>query len=53
MNKQEALKIVSEVCANYRGTLQEHTQIQSALHVIRENINGTSKEKENEDGIVS
>lgn len=48
MNKNKALKIVSEVCANYRGTLQEHTQIQAALDVIRENINNTLKEKESD-----
>lgn len=44
MNLKEAMTIVNQVCTNYRGTLQEHQQIQSALQYI----NSKLKESENE-----
>jgi hypothetical protein len=36
MTRDEALKIVTQVCVNYRGTLQEHQAIQTALQVIKD-----------------
>lgn len=36
MNKEKALTIIENVCAAYKGTLQDHQNIQSALQVIKE-----------------
>lgn len=36
MNKNEALKLLTQVCAMYRGTLQEHEALQEALKAVRE-----------------
>lgn len=35
MQKEEAIKIIEQVCAQFRGTLQEHQAIQTALAVIK------------------
>mgnify|MGYP006445230541 CR=1 FL=1 len=34
MEYQQALQIISQVCAEYKGTLQEHQNIQQALSTI-------------------
>jgi hypothetical protein len=34
MKKEEALQIIKNVCAVYRGTLQEHVKIQDAIKII-------------------
>mgnify|MGYP005852631207 CR=1 FL=1 len=34
MEYQQALQIISQVCAEYRGNLQEHQNIQNALSTI-------------------
>ena len=31
---KEALDILKQVCANYRGTLQEHQALQTALQTV-------------------
>jgi hypothetical protein len=36
MDKENAIKIISQICAGYKGTLEEHNIIQGALTVIRE-----------------
>ncbi len=36
MQKDEAIKIIEQVCAAYKGTLQEHQAIQQALMVIKD-----------------
>ena len=36
MTFEQALGIVADVCANYRGTLREHQTIQQAIAVLRE-----------------
>ena len=36
MEKKQALQIIAQVCAVYRGTLQEHQALQTALQVINE-----------------
>lgn len=35
MNTEQALKVISEVCAKYVGTLQEHQIIQQALELLK------------------
>ena len=35
MKKDEAIKIIEQVCAQYRGTLQDHQTIQAALEIIK------------------
>jgi len=34
MTKQEAIQLLKQVCAVFRGTLQDHQQLQEALKVI-------------------
>jgi len=36
MTKEQALEILAQLAAAYRGTLAEHQQIQEALKVIRD-----------------
>ena len=36
MNKEQAKAIIRQVCATYRGTLEEHNNIQMALKVLFE-----------------
>jgi uncharacterized protein YgfB (UPF0149 family) len=38
MTKKEALELLQRVCAIYRGTLEEHQQLQTALQTIKEYI---------------
>ena len=35
MKREEALSLLSQVCAMFKGTLQEHTAIQQALEVVK------------------
>lgn len=49
MTKAEAKSILTQVCAQYRGTLDDHRQIQTALgmaFVDREIVGSTDAEKE-------
>ena len=34
MKKEEALSIVAQVCAAYKGTLQEHNALQQAMQCL-------------------
>ena len=34
MEKQEAIGIISNVCSSFKGSLSEHTLIQTALKVL-------------------
>lgn len=34
MTKQEAMQLLRQVCAIYRGTLEEHSKLQEALKVV-------------------
>lgn len=34
MTKEQAIEILKQVCAQFKGTLSEHQQIQAALAVI-------------------
>ncbi len=36
MTKEQALAIVKQVCSIYRGTFEEHTNIQKALEIWEE-----------------
>lgn len=35
MDKQEAFKVLSQVCSVFKGSLQEHTSIQTALQLLK------------------
>ena len=35
MNKEEAFKVLEQVCTQFRGTLQEHQTIQTALQQFK------------------
>lgn len=38
MNLQTALSIIQKVCADYKGTLAEHQQIQAAIKALADRI---------------
>lgn len=46
LNKQEALKVLEQVCATFVGNLKDHETVQRALNVFRQMItdDGTRKE---------
>lgn len=35
MTKEQAIQIIEQVCAQFRGTLAEHHQIQKALMLLK------------------
>jgi len=35
MKMEEALNLLEQVCAGYRGTLQEHQALQTALQTVK------------------
>ena len=35
MKPEEALNVVAQVCAEFRGTLKDHQMIQDALQVLK------------------
>ena len=39
MTPEQAYSILTQVCANFRGTLAEHKQIQEALEVLKPKVN--------------
>jgi len=39
MDKQTAITIIKNVSAGYRGTLQEHNQIQTAISFVEAELN--------------
>lgn len=48
MNKEEAYKIIEQVCVQFHGTLQEHQVIQQALKQLKpEQEKITSKAENN------
>lgn len=40
MDKEQAIKLIRQVCAAYRGTLQDHQQILLAIKVLEDSANG-------------
>lgn len=44
MSTQDAINLVTQVCQNYKGTLQEHQLLQEALKIINQNISEPKKE---------
>lgn len=36
MTKEETIKLLTQVCAVYRGTLKEHQMLQEAIMVLSE-----------------
>lgn len=46
MSKDDAIKVISEVCAQFKGTLADHNAIQNALKIMVEVVK-KSKEEEN------
>lgn len=45
MNKQEAINLVSQVCAAFKGSLQEHQLLQQAI-VYLNTLEEKAKEQE-------
>lgn len=43
MNKDQAINIVKQLGANYRGTLDEHNNIQDAIKTIENLLNKNNK----------
>jgi len=48
MKLEEALNLLKGVCANFRGTLQDHQALQQALQVVEEVCKKKVKKKETE-----
>ncbi len=48
MTKEEAMQLLRQVCAIYRGTLSEHNSLQEALNVISELIIKSDKNENKE-----
>ena len=46
MKLEEALSLLSQVCAAYKGTLQEHQTLQQALKVVNEKCSEKKEDKE-------
>lgn len=38
MNTEQALNLLKTVCSIYKGTLEEHQSLQTALQVIKDNL---------------
>jgi hypothetical protein len=38
MDKQQAWNLMTQVCANYRGTIEEHKALQQALEVLKPEV---------------
>ena len=45
MTKEDAEKIVSQVCALFKGNLAGHTQIQEALKVLKDTVKVNKSEE--------
>lgn len=50
MTKQQALELLQRVCAIYRGTLEEHQQLQIALQTVKECLTVEKVKEKKEDG---
>jgi hypothetical protein len=48
MSLVEALNLLKVVCAGYRGTLQEHQTLQTALQVVENECKKVDKEPDKE-----
>ena len=48
MTTKDALELLQRVCAIYRGTLEEHQQLQTALQTIKEYITVAGLEEKKE-----
>jgi len=35
MTKEQAIQLLEQVCAIYKGTLREHEQLQQALEIVK------------------
>ncbi len=48
MKKVDAISLITQVCAIYKGTLQEHEALQQALEVIKGLVEPVKEEKKPE-----
>lgn len=39
MKLEEALNLIKNVCANFRGTLQDHQALQQAIQIVEKKCN--------------
>ncbi len=44
MNINEALNLLAQVCAEYKGTLREHQAIQEAGKIVNDKCNAITKD---------
>jgi len=49
MKVEEALKMLREVCAGYRGTLNEHQVLQTALQTVTSKLNESKEVEQKEE----
>jgi hypothetical protein len=45
MKLDEALNLLKQVCSGFRGTLQEHQALQTALQVVEDKLKASKKGK--------
>jgi len=48
MKLEEALNLLGQVCAGYKGTLQEHQALQSALKIVNDKCSEKKEKKKDE-----
>ena len=46
MTKEQAMQLLSQLAANYRGTLEEHQNLQNALKVVSDLVTKEVTEEE-------
>jgi hypothetical protein len=49
MSKSDAMALIRKVCADFKGSLNDHQTIQKALTVIQDIVFPPAKPKETED----
>ena len=47
MDKKQAINLLAQVCANFRGTWEEHKLLQEALQTVSEEEKQVKEDKKN------
>lgn len=47
MEKKQAINLLAQVCANFRGTMEEHKLLQEALQTVSEEEKQVKEDKKN------
>lgn len=48
INKEQAMKLIEQVCAQFQGNLQAHQNIQTALNVVKAALEPKTGEQKQE-----